>query len=274
MKIDGLLIASEIKKVLKNRVTTLKNKNISPHLAVILVGHDAGSTMYVSRKQKTGRELGIKVSVFNFEDHISPQVLLDLINKLNADHSVHGIIIQRPVPIEIEKENLDRMVAPKKDVDGFHPDSLFTPPVASAVLKILEYVFAAIKSHGDFMRFLKKKRILLIGRGETAGNPIGETFHKLGINFTQAHSQTRNIKGLSLSADIIVSCVGKPDIVRQDMITRKSIVIGVGLHPENERLQPDYNQEEIGRKAAFYTPVPGGVGPVNVACLFDNLLKT
>lgn len=284
MKIDGLFISSQIKEGLKKKIATLKSKNIFPHLAVIFIGQDPGSMKYVGRKQKTGKELGIKVSVFNFKDHISRNVLVSLVNKLNDDTSVHGIIIQRPVPLDIKKEELDKIVAPHKDVDGFRQDSLFTPPVASAVLKILEYVFATIKSqscviayncdYGDFMRFLKKKNILLIGRGETAGKPIGETFIKMRIKFTQAHSQTTNMKELCLSSDIIVSCVGKPDIVRQDMITHKSIVIGVGLHPENERLQPDYNQEEIGKKALLYTPVPGGVGPVNVACLFENLISS
>lgn len=281
MRVDGKIIASEIKKELAKRVREIHSQNILPHLAVILVGDDPSSQAYIRQKKKVGEEIGIKIS--KIKDQRSKRVeLISLVNKLNHDSSIHGVIIQRPLPVKIDKDELDKLVIPQKDVDGFHPKSPFTPPVALAVLRILKYVFLTTKKQyfiitnnyeGEFIKWLKEKKILIIGRGETAGTPVANTFKKMNINFNVAHSQTKNIKELCLLSDIIISCVGKPNIVRRQMITDKTTLIGVGLHLENGKLQTDYNQEEVSQKALYYTPVPGGVGPVNVACLFENLVK-
>jgi len=280
MKIDGKVIAHDIKEELKKQVFRLRRKNIIPHLAVILVGNDPSSLIYIKQKKKLGEEIGVKISIYNLECTINKKKLANLVNKLNKDKTTNGIIIQRPVPFPIEKEELDRLVTPRKDVDGFHPDSPFTPPVAAAVIRILTWVYSNYHatvcgnySTQNFNIWLKKQKILVIGRGETAGRPIAEFLRKNQIKFIVAHSQTTNIKQLCLSSGIIISAVGKPNIVRPDMVTAKTILIGVGLHPEEDKLQTDYNQEEIAGKVAFYTPVPGGVGPVNVACLFENLIK-
>ncbi|MBI4990578.1 bifunctional 5,10-methylenetetrahydrofolate dehydrogenase/5,10-methenyltetrahydrofolate cyclohydrolase [Candidatus Gottesmanbacteria bacterium] len=304
MKIDGRLIAEEIKERLKKEVASLSSQNILPHLAVILVGNNPSSLVYIRQKKKVGEEIGVKVVVYNLsksDKDTSDGVqstpprwrnlkdkLINLVNKLNSDPSVHGIIIQRPLPIDIGKDELDRLVIPKKDVDGFHPKSPFTPPVALAVIKILEWV--SLNSPGrspyghlpgvakrflegeSWEKWLKNKRILVIGRGETAGRPIADTLIKINPKLAIAHSQTTNMKEVCLSSDIIITCVGRPHIVRHDMVTSKTILIGVGLHPEEEKLQTDYDQKEIAGKVAFYTPVPGGVGPVNVACLMENLI--
>lgn len=273
MKIDGKVIAHDIKEELKKQVFRLRRKNIIPHLAVILVGNDPSSLIYIKQKKKLGEEIGVKISIYNLECTINKKRLANLVNKLNKDKTTNGIIIQRPIPFQIEKEELDRLVTPGKDVDGFHPHSQYLPPVALAVAKILDWVKNDKKNSEPLLQWLKKQKILVIGRGETAGRPIAEFLRKNQLKFTAAHSQTDNIKQLCLSSDIIISAVGKPNIVRPDMVTAKTILIGVGLHPEEEKLQTDYNQEEIAGKVAFYTPVPGGVGPVNVACLFENLIK-
>lgn len=265
MKIDGRSIADKIRKKLKRQVIDLQSKDIIPQLAVVLIGNNPSSIIYVRQKQKVGEEIGVKVSIFKKD-------FIDLINKLNNDKLVHGVIIQRPIPIDMGKEELDRLVLPEKDVDGFHPESPFTPPVASAVIKILEWVKKDKGISGIFMDWLKKQKILIIGRGETAGKPIIRTLTKLEIKFKGAHSQITNLRELCLEANIIISCVGKGNIVRHYMLKRNTVLIGVGLHPENEKLKPDYNQEEIANLIDYYTPVPGGVGPVNVACLFENLL--
>lgn len=271
MLIDGRLIAEDIKKDLKKKVLLLRNKNIIPHLAVVLVGVDPGSLVYIKQKEKIGEELGVKISNIKFKILDRKEEIIKKIKSLNNDKSVHGIIIQRPVPLNIGKEELDRLVSPEKDVDGFHPDTRFTPPIALAVLNILKYVSKSLKEP-NFKNWLVKKKILVIGRGETAGLPIADYFKKTGIKITVAHSQTNNLKKLCSTADIIVSCIGKPEIVRQDMVTNRTIIIGVGLHTEDGKLQADYNQQQIASKVAFYTPVPGGVGPVNVACLMENLV--
>lgn len=303
MRIDGKLIASQIKSGLKKKIERLQEINIIPHLAVILIGDDPSSQTYVRQKQKIGEELGVKVSLFLLDQFKTrsdlARELKNLLKKLNLDPLVHGIIIQRPLPIDISKEELDSLVVPSKDVDGFHPHSPFTPPIASAVIKILEWVYKSGKntsvlpeapktpqgwqaeSHDspgveeiskDFINWLKTNEILIIGRGETAGKPIAETLQKMGIKITVAHSKTANFKKLCLESNIIISCVGKPNVVRQDMVTSNTFLIGVGLHQENGKLLTDYDQEEIADKVAYWTPVPGGVGPVNVACLFDNLI--
>ena len=281
MKIDGKLIASQIKTDLKEKITSFRQKNIIPHLAVILIGNDPSSETYVRQKLKFGEEIGGKVSL-----EVGPRTRSDLVrtvNKLNRDTSVHGVIIQRPLPIDISKEELDRIVIPAKDVDGFRPNSPFTPPIANAVIKTLEYVEKDLCNNPNsplkqnycepFFLWLKNQKILVIGRGETAGKPITEILQKLGAQITVAHSKTTNFEELCLASNIIISCVGRPNIVRHQFVTNKTVLIGVGLHQENGRLRTDYNQEEIADKVAYYTPVPGGVGPVNVACLFENLLN-
>jgi len=276
MKIDGKFIAEEIKNKLKKQISLLRSRNILPQLVVILIGDDPASQIYVRRKKKIGEEIGVQVSVYNFHENMAKTELITLVNNLNKDNTVHGIIIQRPAPLDITKEELDLMITFEKDVDGFHPRSFFDPPIAKAIEKILEWVMGNTRhqSHAlDLFNWLNEKKILIIGRGETAGLPLDRYFHKLKIPHVVAHSQTKNIKELCLSSDIIISCVGRPHIVRQDMVTKKTILIGVGLHPENEKLTTDYDQEEIASKAGYYTPVPGGVGPVNVACLFDNLIS-
>lgn len=300
MIIDGRIIASSIKDSLKEKIAALRSQSIIPHLAVILVGNDPGSQTYVKQKQKIGEELGIKISLFNIDSaKNTPGVasklgfprgegikkeLINIVQKLNSDPLVHGIIIQRPVPLDISKEELNLLVIPQKDVDGFHPKTQFTPPIALAVLKILEYIFVTAKSQmhaiasicyqreNTLLLWLKNKRILVIGRGETAGKPIAETLQKMGLKIVIAHSKTTQLDQLVKLADIVITCVGRANIVRRNMVSDKTVLIGVGLHRENGKLKTDYNQVEVANKVAFYTPVPGGVGPVNVACLFENLI--
>lgn len=270
MKIDGRLIASEIKENLKSYILNLKSRKIIPHLAVVLVGSDPGSKAYVNQKIIVGKDLGVKVSLF------SPSQLdqlVKLVQSLNSDPSVHGIIIQRPTPLLISNSQLDQLVQSGKDVDGFHPHSPFTPPIALAVLKILSHVFQ-LDQLDKLAKSLSSKSLLIIGRGETGGKPIANTFKKLHIPYTVAHSKTENLERLTKSADIIISCVGKPNIVRRQMLSKKAILIGVGMHADAaSRLKGDYEEDEVKDTVSLYTPIPGGVGPVNVACLFENLIK-
>lgn len=261
MRIDGKLIAESIKEDLKERIEKLKEKGITPHLAVVLVGNDPSSVSYVNQKKKVGEEIGAVVSLYRLSQKVE---LLELVNLLNKDLSVHGIILQRPNPLHIPKEELDLLVVPKKDVDGFHPVSPFTPPIALAVLKILTSIFTIDK--------IKTKKILIIGRGETGGKPIADTLKKMRIQFQVAHSKTEHIENLTKNADIIISCVGRPHILRHSILNKKTILIGVGMHPEEDKLKGDYDVDEVKDLVSAYTPIPGGVGPVNVACLFSNLL--
>ena len=279
MKIDGTAIALGIQQILANQVAILRKEEIIPHLAVILIGNDTSSQVYVGRKQKLGEKIGALVTLDQLRITTKKNTVFALINKLNNNPLVHGIIIKRPTGIIIEKSELDLSVDPKKDVDGFHPKSYFNPPVAEAVIRIIYSIFSQnnlkkkFTLNSKFLSWLSSKKILIIGRGETAGKPVSSYFSKLNIGHTIGHSKTKNLSQICRDSDIIVSCVGKSNIVRRDMLNDNSIVIGVGLHPENEKLQTDYNQEEIVKIAKYYTPVPGGVCPVNVACLFANLIR-
>lgn len=267
MIIPGTIIANSIKETVHKKVTSLSG---TPHLAVVIVGDDPSSLTYINRKKKMGEEIGVMVSVY----HLKPKELENFyttVKILNEDEEVDGIIIQRPVPLNIRKEELDILVRPEKDVDGFHPASRFTPPIGQAILTILEWVYQQEKDKQLFSDWLNQKKILVIGRGETGGGPIIKTFHKMKIPIQNAHSKTENIKELCLSSDIIISCVGKADIVRHDMVTKKTILLGVGMHPD-QTFVPDYNQEELKGCVAYYTPVPGGVGPVNVSYLLKNVV--
>lgn len=273
MKIDGREIASLIKENQKPAVLQLKKKNHVPHLTVVFVGDDLSSEAYIRQKKLYGESLGIAVTVDHFSAKTDPETFLTHIKQLNSRNDVTGIIIQRPVPLTISKETLDLSVIPQKDVDGFHPQSQFQPPVALAVVKIIEYVYQIERPNSPFAEIVKKKNILIIGRGESGGKPISETLTKMDIPVTIANSKTENIKKLALESDIIISCVGKSHIVRREMVTNKTVLIGVGLHSENGKLHTDYDEEEIKDRVAFFTPVPGGVGPVNVACLFENVIR-
>lgn len=274
MKIDGRLIAEHLKEKLHSSISQLPS---SPHLAVVLAGKDPSSLSYVGQKVKVGKEIGAQVVIFPFPENVLAHKVFTLIEKLNTDSTITGIIIQRPLPIDVDREKLNKAVTASKDVDGFHPDSKFTPPVACAIIKILQWVY-----HNETMKppasehfypWLSHKKILVIGRGETAGRPIVNYLIKNNFHVTIAHSKTENSDQLCLQSDIIISCVGRSHIVRPRMVTMKTTLIGVGMHPENDTFVADYNQEEIATKVAYYTPVPGGVGPVNVACLFENLVK-
>lgn len=268
MKIDGKLIAEKINQNLKQATQLLSSQKIIPRLTVVLIGNDPSSKVYVNQKLKTGNLLGIKVNLISLPSDISVNQFNNLLIKQNQSKSIHAIIIQRPVPIKISNTALNLLVNPEKDVDGFNPNSKFDPPVALAVIEILKSI------HPDsILNLLKSKSILIIGRGVTAGKPIADYFKKLKLKFVVANSKTENLVKLIKSSEIIITCVGKSNIVRHNIISKNSILIGVGLHPENEKLEPDYNQDLIQKSGAIFTPVPGGVGPVNVSMLMKNVIK-
>jgi len=270
MKIDGKKIAEEIKSELKTKASFFRSQNIFPHLAIIMIGEDLNSLSYVKQKEIQAKKIGIKTSIYRLQ---TKKNLSDLCLKLNQDDSVHGIIIQRPLPFRINNKELDRLVVSQKDIDGFRPKSKFSPPISLAVYLILENVHKFSKENFSFDRWLKRKKILVIGRGVTGGKPISEFFKKLQVRHKTADSKTENLKKMCLEADIIISCIGKYNVVRHSMIKQNTILIGVGISRNKSILQTDYDQKEMEKLGMVYTPTPGGVGPVNVACLFENLLK-
>lgn len=266
MRVDGKALAEKILDDLVPKVTSLKQQGITPTLAVIQVGDDPASTAYIRQKQKAAEQIGAKIILSHQPSAISNQQLQEIIQTFNNDSSVHGLIVQRPLPEGIRADG----ILPSKDVDGFIPNSPYPVPVATAVLTILE----RLTGPGPVKKQGQAPSIVVIGRGETAGKPIADVLIKKGYNVTVVHSQTKNPNEIIRGADIVISCVGKPNVVRRDNIKKGAILLSVGLSRDSEgKLHGDYEEDEIKDVAAFYTPTPGGVGPVNVACLMANVVE-
>lgn len=273
MKIDGKTIASEILSNLTNKVTKLKKKGITPTMAIILVGNNEASNIYVKQKTLKAKGIGANVKVFQTKLNAANKDIEKTIRKLDKNSNIHGIIIQRPAPKNIDAEKLNELISPIKEVDGFGSRSIYPVPVAEAVWKMLKNSFSSNKSTVNFSAWLKSKKIVVIGKGITAGHPIANHFTKNKIPFTTIDSKTKNKEQLLKSADIIVTAVGK-HILNPSQVKKGVILIGVGIFSDkNGRLKGDYDGEDMESVAGFYSPTPGGVGPVNVACLMENLVK-
>ncbi len=276
MIIDGKEIAAGILKDLKQRVEELKKKGVTPNLYIILLSDDPSSGSYVKQKMLRGEEIGVKITLENADPQISTEKLIEKINRLNNNPSVHGIIVQRPMPKQLDEEKIEFSVIPQKDVDGFNPNSKFGVPVALAVMEIL----SKLKTENlklknlNFEGWLKTQKITVIGRGLTAGKPIINSFKKMGIEPFVISSQTQNPEEVLKNSDIVVSAVGKPNIINSSNVKKGTILIGVGMHREEDgKFHGDYDEEEIQNTASFYTPTPKGVGPVNVSMLLKNLVE-
>ncbi len=261
MKIDGKKIAQDILESLKKKVEKLKKGGITPKLAIILVGNDPASIAYVKRKEIKAKEIGIITSIYKYPSSVSEKDLLKQLNDLNHLINIHGIIVQQPLPPHTNIEKITQAIDPKKDIDGFHPQSKFEHPIAAAVLEILKKTP------------LKSKKIIIVGKGETGGKLIIQAIKKAGIEPAVIDSKTEDPETLTKNADIIISAVGKPNIIKPSMVKKGVVLIGIGLHKGSDgKLHGDYDEEKIKDKASFYTPTPGGVGPINVAMLLKNLL--
>lgn len=232
-------------------------------------------------KEKTG----IKLKIQRLPDTVNEEQLENLVKIYNADSEINGIIIQRPAPEQIRKEMLNEFVIPEKDVDGFHPDSDFAAPIALAVERILFEVFKELSgseksgtfvssvSYDTFIDWLMSKHIVVIGKGETAGNPIISHFNGRNAQVTVLDTSSENPVETLNEADIIISAVGKANVIPSDVMLREKILIGVGLHTEEGKLKGDFIDTDIADVTLFYTPTPGGVGPVNVAMLLSNVVR-
>ena len=303
MKIDGREIADKIFEELKEKTRKLRAKNIIPHLAIILIGNDSASIAYVNQKKIKGEIIGAKISIKRLSSDISEPQLLRTIKQLNNDSNIHGIIVQQPLPPRIGIAKITQAIDPKKDVDGFHKNSKFEMPIAMAVLRILEEIYTLEKKAGDASggvqrrassfaaaarlegaslderaagpaaEWLKPKKIVIIGKGETGGKPIIEMFRKLNIKALVIDSKTKHPEKITKTADVIISAVGREKVIKPEMIKKGTILISIGLHKGTDgKLHGDYEEENIKNIASFYTPTPGGVGPVNVSMLLNNLV--
>ena len=290
MRIDGKALAEAIFSYLTSQV---KKLHITPTLVVILVGDNQESLAYIRQKQKATEKIGGRFIFEQLPKTTLPKELAARIAMYNRDSGVHGLIVQRPLPMHFDI-SINESISPKKDIDGFVTNSPFDVPIAMAVFTILKQIFMLssprrrgsalrseyqnrfpIRSGMTFEEWLQKQKIVIIGRGETAGKPIAEALAKQQCATSIITSQTPNPNTIMKTADIIISCVGKKGIVTRDALKAGVILMSVGLsRGEDGKLHGDYEEDDVKDIASFYTPTPGGVGPLNIASLMQNLVKT
>lgn len=279
--IDGKAVAADIRAQVAKRVEALKAKGVMPALSVILVGDNPASVSYVTGKQKALAEAGMVDKSIHLPESTSERELLDLIAKLNADPSVHGILVQLPLPKHINEEKVTLAIDPKKDVDGFHPVNMgnlligrkgFLPCTPHGVLILLER--AGVQTNGA--------RVAVIGRSNIVGKPMALLLSRKEYNstVTLCHTGTKDLAAITREADIIIAAAGRPNTVTADMVKEGAVVIDVGVNrvPDASkksgfRLAGDVDYEAIKEKASVITPVPGGVGPMTIALLMQNTIE-
>jgi methylenetetrahydrofolate dehydrogenase (NADP+)/methenyltetrahydrofolate cyclohydrolase len=270
--IDGKKIAAELREELKQEVSELKNKyNKVPGLTVILIGDMAPSQIYVRNKEKSANEVGLKSEVIKYPDTVDEKTILDKIEELNKDESISGILVQLPLPKHIDKQKVIETIAPSKDVDGFHPMNVgnLSSGYESSVPCTPLGCYLMIKK---IEPNLSGKKAVVVGRSNLNGKPMTQLLLKENCTVTITHSRTKDLKAECLEADIIVAAVGIPELVRGDWVKKDAIVIDVGINKTENGLVGDVAFDEVSKVAKALTPVPGGVGPMTIACLLKNTI--
>ena len=269
---DGKALAKSIRENLKSEVEELKKQGKIPKLAVILVGNDKASQIYVRNKSKVCMELGIEYEEILLEETIKMQELLDIIDNLNNREDIKGILLQSPIPKHLDINEAFRRIKPEKDVDGFNPVSVgklclnqdtFVSCTPFGILKLLEAYGVEIDG----------KDAVVIGRSNIVGKPMALSLLNKNATVTVCHSHTKNLSEITKKADILVVAIGKKHFVTADMIKEGAVVIDVGINRTEEGLFGDVDFENVKEKASYITPVPGGVGPMTIAMLMTNLVK-
>jgi len=271
--IDGKKIAAELREELRQEVVELKTKyNKVPGLTVILIGGMAPSQIYVRMKEKAANEVGLKSEVIRYPEAVEEKTVLDKIEELNNNENISGILVQLPLPKNIDKKKVIETILAGKDVDGFHPmnvgnlssgyESLVpcTPLGCYLMIKKIE-------------PNLSGKKAVMIGRSNLNGKPMAQLLLKENCTVTITHSRTKNLKAECLEADIIVAAVGIPELVKGDWVKKDAIVIDVGINKTEKGIVGDVAFDEVSKVARALTPVPGGVGPMTIACLLKNTIE-
>ena len=271
--IDGKELAKNIREKLKDEVIELKNADINPKLAVIMVGDDKASKVYVKNKSKACEDVGIEYEEYLLPEETKMEDLLELIEKLNNDETVHGILVQSPLPQGLDANVAFRKISPKKDVDGFNPINVgklslnqdcFVSCTPFGVIKMLEAYNIQIEG----------AHAVVIGRSNIVGKPLVQCLLNKNATVTVCHSKTKNLKEMTKQADILITAIGKPKFVTEDMVKDSAVVIDVGINRMDDgKLVGDTDFENIKEKASYITPVPGGVGPMTIAMLMHNVVK-
>lgn len=273
MIIDGKKISADIKNEVKEQVSALKEQGLDVCLAVIQVGKDPASTVYVGNKKKACAYTGIASRAYELSEETTEEELLQLIDDLNKDDSVHGILVQLPIPAHMDEKKVIEAISPKKDVDGFHPQSV-------GALSIGEEGFVSCTPAG-IIQLLKRsgveidgKECVVVGRSNIVGKPMAMLLLRENGTVTICHSHTRDLKEVCKRADILVAAIGKPKFFDDSYVKDGAIVIDVGIHRgENNKLCGDVDFDKVVDKVSAITPVPGGVGPMTIAMLMNNCVE-
>jgi methylenetetrahydrofolate dehydrogenase (NADP+)/methenyltetrahydrofolate cyclohydrolase len=271
--IDGKKIAAELREELRQEVVELKAKyNKIPGLTVILIGDMAPSQIYVRMKEKAANEVGLKSDVIRYPEAVEEKTVLDKIEELNKDESISGILVQLPLPKHIDKQKVIETILPSKDVDGFHPMNVgnLSSGYESSVPCTPLGCYLMIKK---IEPNLSGKKAVMIGRSNLNGKPMAQLLLKENCTVTITHSRTKDLKAECLEADIIVAAVGIPELVKADWVKKDAIVIDVGINKTDKGIVGDVAFEEVSKVASALTPVPGGVGPMTIACLLKNTIE-
>lgn len=272
--IDGKKVSQDIKDELKDTVRKLKDEGTQITLAVVLVGEDPASKVYVRNKQNACEYVGINSKTYNLPETTSETDLLELIHELNKDEKVNGILVQLPLPKHIDEDLVIKTISPLKDVDGFHPENVgklsigqpgFVSCTPAGIIKLLQYYNIEIEG----------KNCVVIGRSNIVGKPMAMLLLQENGTVTVCHSKTKNLKGITKQADILVSAIGKTKFLTKDYVKEGAVVIDVGMNQdENNKLCGDADFEALKDHVKAITPVPGGVGPMTIAMLLNNCVKS
>ena len=258
---------------LKEEVNELKEEGINPKLAVIMVGDDKASKVYVKNKSKACEEIGIEYEEFLMDENTTMEELLELIDNLNKRKDIHGILLQSPIPKKLSINEAFNKISYKKDVDGFNPINVGKLSIGQDCF-ISCTPFGVVKMLEEYNIETQGKNVVIIGRSNIVGKPLIQCMLQKNATVTVCHSKTENIKDITKNADILIAALGKAKFVTADMVKNGAVIIDVGINRNDEgKLVGDVDFENVQKKASYITPVPGGVGPMTIAMLMTNVVK-
>ena len=271
--IDGKKLAQKIREELKEKCVELKEQGINSKLAVIMVGNNPASKIYVKNKNKACEEIGIEYEEYLLEEQTTQKELIDLIEKLNKKEDINGILLQSPIPSHLDINEAFRTISHKKDVDGFNPVN-----VGKLVLGQDTFIsctpFGVVKMLDEYNIDLTGKNVVILGRSNIVGKPLIQCCLNKNATVTVCHSKTKNIEEYTKRADILIVAIGKAKFVTKEMVKKDAVVIDVGINRgEDGKISGDVDYEEVEKIASYITPVPGGVGPMTIAMLMNNVIK-
>lgn len=272
--LDGKETARRVRETLKDKVKELRQNNIFPKLAVIMVGEDPASKIYVRNKSKACEELGIEYEEFLLKENTTQKQLIDLIQELNKRQDITGILLQSPIPKHLDINEAFKAIIPEKDVDGFNPINVGKLALGQETV-ISCTPFGVIKLLEEYNIPIEGKNAVIIGRSNIVGKPMLHCLLNKNATVTICHSRTKNLSEITKTADILVTAIGKAKFITKDMVKPDAVVIDVGINRNEEgKVCGDVDFEEVQKIASYITPVPGGIGPMTIAMLMTNIVKT